>query len=177
VIRAEFARQQAQPAINRLKLASLSNLYQRLRENPDYAARGEVAQAVILDAERRNRDNKVQRLLLDSASTIHISTTKDGMCDISSCNKAVDSANKGRSWVKEDGTWKFRMVDDDSDLHICTADTHILEGFMNSRVSLPVLLKKGCKAVRCNQDLIRIRLPRKGHMDFVLVDDDLFYIT
>jgi hypothetical protein len=61
----------------------------------------ELVAMVMADTERRNFDNSndVQCLLLDSASTIHIVTSKRGMTNLQPCNKAVDAA-----LIKEDPT-------------------------------------------------------------------------
>jgi hypothetical protein len=76
-----------------------------------------------------------------------------GLCG---CNKAVDSADQGME------------------------DTHVLEGFMNDLMSLPLLLRKGCSVIKCTTDLIHIQLPgtqyRGKHMDFKRADDGLFYM-
>jgi transposase InsO family protein len=59
-------------------------------------------------------------------------------------------------------------------------DTHVLEGFMNDLMSLPLLLRKGCLVIKCTTDLIRIQLPgtqyRGKHMDFKRAEDGLFYM-
>jgi hypothetical protein len=70
----------------------------------------ELVAMVMADTETRNDNSDVQRILLDSMSTIHIVTSKRGMTDLQPCNKAVDFANKGRSYVKEVVIWKFHMA-------------------------------------------------------------------
>jgi hypothetical protein len=105
------------------------------------------------------------------------------MTQLRACNKAVDSADRGQSYVKEMGTRRFIALNKDGepmDFIIGMEDTHILEGFMNDLVSLPLLLRKGCSVIKCTTDLIRIQLPgmqyRGMHMDFKRADDGLFYM-
>jgi hypothetical protein len=112
---------------------------------------------VMENAERRPGDSNVQQLLLDSASTIHIATTRDGMTNLKSCNKAVDVANKSQSYAREVGTQKFCMADQDQNLIVAMEDMHVLKGFMHDLVSLPLLLCKGCVVDVCNQDFICIK--------------------
>jgi hypothetical protein len=42
----------------------------------------EFVAMVMANTERRHDDSNVERLLLDSASTIHIATSKSGMTDL-----------------------------------------------------------------------------------------------
>ena len=136
---------------------------------------------VIANTERRNASNsnyanfgQTKQLLLDLASTIHTARNKQGMTNLQRCNKAVDSADRGRSYVsKEMGARKFIALDkggEPMDFIIGMEETHVPEGFMNDLVSLPLLLRKGCSVVKCTTDLIRIQLPgtqyRGKHMDF-----------
>jgi hypothetical protein len=124
---------------------SLSVLFKLLVSNPVVIGQGgpELVAMVIADTETRNDNSNVQSLLLDSMSTIHIVTSKKGMTDLQPCNKAVNAANKGRSYVKEVGIWKFRMAGKSRSLIVSMEDTHsILEGFMHYLISLPKLLKK-----------------------------------
>jgi hypothetical protein len=83
---------------------------------------------VMADMERRNANSNMQCLLLDSVSTIHIATSKRGMTDLQPCDKAVNAANKGRSYVNEVGTQKFCMAGKSRLLVICMEDTHVSEG-------------------------------------------------
>ena len=113
-----------------------------------------MVQMVIANTERRNVSNnnyanfgQTERLLLDSASTIYAARNKQGMTNLQWCNKAVDSADRSRSYVNELGTRKFIALDKDEDpmdFIISMENTHVLEGFMNDLVSLPLLLRKGC---------------------------------
>jgi hypothetical protein len=170
----------------------LSYLYRELIKHPHIVASGgnKLVQMVIANAERRNTSNsnfanfgQTERLLLDSASTIHTARNKRGMTNLQGCNKAVDSADRGRLYVKEMGTRKFIALDKEGepmDFIVCMEDTHVLEGFMNDLVRLPLLLRKGCLVIKCTTDLIRIQLPgtqyRGKHMDFKRADDGLFYM-
>jgi hypothetical protein len=105
------------------------------------------------------------------------------MTNLRGCNKAVNSVDQGQSYVKEMGRRKFITLDKDGepmDFIIGMEDTHVLEGFMNNLVSLPLFLRKGCSVVKCATDLIRIQLPgtqyHGKHMDFKRADDGLFYM-
>jgi hypothetical protein len=134
---------------------------------------------VMANIERRRDDNSnTQHLLLDSVSTIHITTSKRGMTDLQPCNKAVNAANKGRSYMKEVGTQKFRMAGKSRLLIVSMEEMHVLEGFMHDLISLPMLLKKGCEVVECTSELIRIRLPfqKYDYMDFKRAEDGVFYL-
>ena len=139
---------------------------------------------MAVNAERRNGDNNTVKLLLDSASTIHIATSRAGMHDMKKCNKAVESANKETTYAEEMGTRKFRACKQRSGQPpiVCMSETHLMEGFLNDIVSLPMLLKKGCTVQRCDQDIVMIALPKDkhgyphGYMEFVRGDDDLFYM-
>jgi hypothetical protein len=123
--------------------------------------------------------------LLDSASTIYITTSKIGITNLQPCNKAVNAANKGRSYVKEVGTRRFHMAGKSKSLVVSMEDTHVLlEGFMHDLISLPMLLKKGCEVVKCTNELIHIRLPfhiclpfqKYNYMKFKRAEDGLFYL-
>jgi hypothetical protein len=80
---------------------------------------------MMADMERRSDNSNMQCLLLDSASTIHIATSKRGMTDLQPCNKAANAANKGRSYMEEVGTWKFHMAGKSRSLIVCMEDTHV----------------------------------------------------
>ena len=170
---------------NLLEGASLSVLYSNLLEHPGIVARGgrELAQMVKANAERRNDNSNIERLLLDSASTIHTARNRRGMTNLVPCNKAVDAADKGRSYVREMGTRKFQPINkhgEPENVIIGMEETHILEGFMNDLVSLPLLLRKGCSVRECTADLISIQLPNTPHfhkcMEFHRAEDGLFYM-
>jgi hypothetical protein len=67
-----------------LECASLSFIYKLLLAKPHVMSNGEpeFVAMVMANTERRHDDSNVERLLLDSASTIHIATSKSGMTDL-----------------------------------------------------------------------------------------------
>ena len=128
----------------------------------------------VLYPKRRNMNAVIQRMLLDSAATIHISTTKKGMHDLKTCRKSVDSACKGRSIANEQGVRKFKTSDDTV---VSMSETYVLENFLNDIVSLPKLLEKGCSVDHCDSEKIVVGLPDSDQkMVFEKGDDGLFYM-
>ena len=150
-----------------LEAATLSALYKKIRSSPSDLQHDPVSVCMAVNAERRIGENNTIKLLLDSASTINISTTRAGMHGMKKCNKAVESANKETTYAMEVGTRKFRGAEPRANENnrnpiVCLSETHLMEGFLNDIVSLPVLLKKGCRVHVCDQDRILIALPTNG---------------
>jgi len=125
------------------------------------------------DAERRKIAASMAKALLDSASTCHLSRSRDGIHNIKACNKPVDSANKGRTFAKETGDWKFHA---DGGAVVSLSNTYVMEDFLSDIVSLPKLLKKGCEVSHVDRSKIIISLPRLDEtITFHREEDGLFY--
>jgi len=109
------------------------------------------------EAERRNEiASSVVKVLLDSASTCHLMCTHRGINNIQSCNKPVDSANKGCTYATEMGNWKFLA---DGGMPISLSGTYVMEDFMSNIISLSKLLEKGCKVTHIDQKRIVVSFP------------------
>ena len=126
-------------------------------------------------AERRNEvAANVAKALLDSASTCHLKQDAAGIDNIKSCNKPIDSANKGRSFARKQGEWKFQA---DGGTTVSLSNTYIMENFLSNIVSLPCLLEKGCKVDYVDHDHIVVGLPdSKDTLTFNREDDGLYYM-
>jgi len=97
-----------------------------------------------------------------------------GIHNIESCNKPVDSANKGNTYATEMGNWKFLA---DGGTPIFLSGMYIMEDFMSDIISLPKLLEKGCKVTHVNQKRIVVSLPMgKETLTFHQEEDGLFYM-
>jgi len=127
------------------------------------------------EAERRNEvAASVAKALLDSASTCHLTRTRRGIHNVESCNKPVDSANKGRTYMTEMGNWKILA---DGGTPISLSGTYIMEDFMSDIISLPKLLEKGCKVTHIDRKRIVVSLPTSTEtLTFHCEEDGLFYM-
>ena len=126
-------------------------------------------------AERRNEVAvNVVKALLDSALTCHLKQDAAGIDNIKSCNKPIDSVNKGCSFACKQGEWKFQA---DGGTTVSLSNMYIMENFLSNIMSLPCLLEKGCKVDHVDQDCIMVGLPdSKDMLTFNQEDDGLYYM-
>ena len=136
------------------------------------------------DVKQKRSKGKTVDLLLDSASSIHVATSKYGLHDITACHKKVHAADKGKSLSTECGTRKFSCKyyrEDDKDcgnVTISLGETHYLPGFLHDIISLPKLLERGCTVIETTRRYISIQLPGRTHqvLKFEKDHDGLFYL-
>ena len=137
-----------------------------------------INMAKVKDGERQGTGKKSGKkyLLLDLGSTIHISTSSEGMHQVESCHKAVESANGERTYAKKKGILKFTINDGKVGMGI--SDTHLLKGFLNDILSMSKLIENGCQLICCDTEKIVLKLPNTDQtMTFLKNGDDgLYYL-